>query len=222
MPENDAGPIAVIRENYDRLAEEYSSHVYAELANKPLDRELLGRFAASVTGCGQVCDMGCGPAHIARFLHDSGVAVFGLDLSPQMLAQARRLNPGIEFREGNLLALDLPNSSLAGITVFYAIVNLPLDSLPTVFGEMARVLQPDGRLLLTIHVGDEDIRPGELWGQPITMPFRLHDPEFIRKLLTEAGFEIEEIVRREPYAPEVEYQTRRAFLFARKPAAQTL
>jgi len=36
--------------------------------------------------------------------------------------------------------------------------------------------------------------------------------------LRAAGFVIEEIVEREPYAPDVEYQSRRAYIFARKPS----
>jgi ubiquinone/menaquinone biosynthesis C-methylase UbiE len=86
-----------------------------------------------------VCDMGCGPGQVARYLHEAGAPVFGLDLSPQMLEQARQLNPGISFREGNMLALDLQDRTLAGIAAFYAIVNIPKDSLPLVFREMERV-----------------------------------------------------------------------------------
>ena len=43
--------------------------------------------------------MGCGPGHVARYLHDAGPSVFGLDLSPGMLEQARKRNPDILFRE---------------------------------------------------------------------------------------------------------------------------
>ena len=57
----------------------------------------------------------------------------GLDLSPRMLDQARKLNPDILFREGNMLSLDIPEGSLAGITAFYAIVNIPSESLQAVF-----------------------------------------------------------------------------------------
>jgi ubiquinone/menaquinone biosynthesis C-methylase UbiE len=146
-------PIPSIRESYDQLAEEYANHLFHELENKPFDRDLLDRFAAGVGG--QVCDMGCGPGHVARYLRDAGVTVFGLDLSPQMLEQARNRNLDIRFREGNMLALDLEESSLAGITAFYAIVNLPPESWPQVFREMERVLQPNGLLLLAFHTGDE-------------------------------------------------------------------
>ena len=205
-----------IRADYDRIAEEYAQRIFHELKDKPLDRELLTRFAVHVKGHGSVCDMGCGPGHVARFLRDAGVEVCGLDLSPQMIAQARRLNSDVEFREGNMLALELSDASLAGITAFYAIVNIPVASLPVAFGEMFRVLAPGGLLLLAFHIGDEVLRPQELWGNPITMEFYHLRPELIQALLTQAGFEIQELIEREPYAPVVEYQSRRAYIFARK------
>ena len=205
-----------IRESYDRLADEYARRIFDELQHKPLDRELLDRFAAGVLGRGDVCDMGCGPGQVARYLHDAGATVFGLDLSPQMLEQARQLNPDISFREGNMLALDLQDGTLAGIAAFYAIVNIPKESLPLVFREMERVLQPGGLLLLAFHTGDEALHEEELWGRPISMDFFLLAPVAIRRYLEDAGLAVEEIVEREPYAPEVEYQSRRAYMFARK------
>lgn len=206
-----------VRESYDRLAEEYARRIFNELEHKPLDRELLDRFAAEVRGRGEICDMGCGPGHVARHLRDAGAAVFGLDLSPGMLEQARSLNPGVLFREGNMMALDLHDETLAGIAAFYAIVNIPKGSLPSVFREMERVLQPGGLLLLGFHSGDEAIHENELWGQPITMDFFLFQPPEIRRYLELAGLVIEEIIERDPY-PEVEYTSRRAYIFARKPA----
>jgi len=205
-----------VRESYDRLAEEYTRRIFDELRHKPLDRELLDRFAAAVRGRGEVCDMGCGPGHVARYLHDAGATIFGLDLSPGMLEQARRLNPGIRFREGNMLALDLPDETLAGIAGFYAIVNIPKGSLPVVLREMYRVLQPGGLLLLAFHCGDEALHEDELWGQPISMDFFFLQPSEIRRYLEAAGLATEEIVERDPY-PEVEYQSRRAYIFARRP-----
>jgi SAM-dependent methyltransferase len=208
-----------IRNNYDRIADDYAHKLFHELDHKPFDCELLKRFAASVKGRGAVCDIGCGPGHVARFLRDAGAEIFGLDLSPRMIAQARRLNPQIEFREGNMLALDLEDASLAGIIAFYAIVNIPADSLPLAFTEMYRVLHPGGLLLLTFHIGDDVLRPEELWGNRITMKFYQLQPQRIERLLANAGFAIEDVVERDPYAPDVEFQSRRAYIFARKPAA---
>jgi ubiquinone/menaquinone biosynthesis C-methylase UbiE len=213
-----------IQKSYDRVADEYARHIFSELEHKPLDRELLTRFAAAVKGKGEVCDMGCGPGHIARYLRDVGGAggsdhldVFGLDLSLGMLEEARRLNPDIPFRQGNMLALELSDASLAGITAFYAVVNLPRESLPQVFREMARVLQPGGLLLLSFHIGNETLHRDDWWERPVNMDFHFLNPQNVQHELEAAGLAVEEVVEREPYAPGVEHQCRRAYIFARKP-----
>lgn len=207
--------VGVIRENYDRLAAEYTAHISEELQHKPIDCELLLRFAEMTRGRGEVCDMACGPGHVARFLHSAQAQVFGLDLSPNMVEHARKLCPEIQFRVGNMLSLDLPDESLAGITAMYAIVNIPKESLPQVFHEMSRVLRPGGVLLLAFHLGDEQLDVPELFGEKVTMSFFKRNPGQIRTMLKVAGLEIDEIVERDPY-PEIEFQSRRAYIFARK------
>jgi len=205
-----------IRESYDRIADEYANRLADELQHKPRDRELLDRFAADVAGRGTVYDIGCGPGQVARYLRDAGVDVFGIDLSPEMVDEARGLNPDISFREGDMLALDLADGSLAGVVAFYAIVNIPEQSLLQVFREMHRVLQPGGVALIAFHIGDETVQERELFGRPIAMDFFFFQPSAIAERMVEAGFSIEEIVEREPYAAGVEFQSRRAYVFARK------
>jgi SAM-dependent methyltransferase len=205
-----------IANNYDRLAEAYARQLFHELKRKPLDRQLLEAFAARTAGRGEVCDMGCGPGQVARYLRDLGATVFGLDLSPQMVLQAQKLNPDIPFREGNMLAMDMDDGVLAGIVAFYAIVNIPFESLHLVFEEMARVLEPGGLLLLAFHVGDEVLRPPQLWEVSIAMDFFFFPPAVIRRLLEKAGFDIEKVIEREPYGSDVEHQSRRAYILARK------
>ena len=216
----DDDSLSSIRTSYDQLAAEYASRFVNELKQKPLDRELLSRFAREVAYLGEVCDIGCGPGHVTLYLRDAGATVFGLDLSPRMIERARQLNPDICFREGNMMALDLPDGALAGIVAFYAIVNISKECLPLVFREMERVLQPGGRMLLSFHIGDETLRLPELWGLPISMDFYFFPTLEIRRMLEGAGFAIEEVIEREPYAPEVEYQSRRAYIFARKLGTQ--
>jgi ubiquinone/menaquinone biosynthesis C-methylase UbiE len=162
--------------------------------------------------------MGCGPGHVARYLRDAGANVLGLDLSPRKLDKARQFNPDISFREGNMLALDLPDGTLAGIAAFYAIVNIPKGSLPAVLGGMARVLQPGGLLLLAFHTGDEALHQEELWGQHISMDFFLFPPSAIQRDIEAAGLVVQEIIERGPYPPEVECQSRRAYILAQKPS----
>jgi ubiquinone/menaquinone biosynthesis C-methylase UbiE len=208
--------IEKVQESYDRVAAEYAQRICGELEHKPLDRQLLDRFAAMVQGRGQVCDLGCGPGHVARYLHERGVQVMGLDLSAEMVEQARRRNPGIEFQQGNTLSLNRGEGIWAGIAAFYSIIHVPRTEIAVALSEMKRVLRPGGLLLLAFHVGDETVHLDEWWGQRVSLTFLFFRPEEMADSLRAAGFEIEEIVEREPY-PDVEHPSRRAYILAKKP-----
>ena len=163
-----------------------------------------------------VCDMGCGPGQIGRYLADRGLPVVGVDLSPGMLAQAAALNPDITFHVGDMRALAEPDGAWAGIAAFYSIIHVPPGEVVTALAEMGRVLQPDGLLLLAFHLGDEVVRSEEMMGQSVALDFWFYTPGQMSDWLGQAGYTVEEIIEREPYAPEVEHQSRRAYVLARK------
>ena len=60
--------------------------------------------------------MGCGPGRVSRFLRDDGASVFGLDVSPGMIEQARRLNPDISCQVGDMTAPTLQDDALAVVS----------------------------------------------------------------------------------------------------------
>jgi ubiquinone/menaquinone biosynthesis C-methylase UbiE len=212
--------ISDVQSSYDRIADEYTRHISDELRHKPLDCSLLDRFAESVRNEGLACDLGCGPGHIARYLQERGIQVCGMDLSQGMIEQARQLNSAIEFYQGDMRELPVKDNSWAGIAAFYAIVNLSAPDLIQALREMMRVLKPGGRLLLSFHTGDDTSQmEEELWGNQIALEFYFFRVSTVAGYIRNAGFEIEEIVEREPYARDVEYQSKRAYIFAQKPMA---
>ena len=105
----------VIQASYNAVARAYADEIFDELKNKPFDRNQLDRFADRVRGRGLVCDLGCGPAQVARYLQERGVNAFGFDLSAAMLSEAQRLNPDLSFVLGCMFAMGLRSDSLAGI-----------------------------------------------------------------------------------------------------------
>ncbi|HEX6818566.1 MAG TPA: methyltransferase domain-containing protein [Ktedonobacterales bacterium] len=202
--------------SYDRVAGEYAAQFFGELAHKPLDRALLDAFAEEVRGIGPVADIGCGPGQVANYLADRGVDARGIDLSPEMVARAQQLSPAIPFSVGSMLALDLPDTSLGGITAFYSIIHIPPAHVPQALAEFHRVLRPGGLLLLAFHVGDEVIHREEWWDQPVALDFQFYQPDMLAHELESAGFTVEMRMIRAPYVPH-EHPSQRGYLLARKP-----
>lgn len=201
---------------YDRVAAEYAAHYLGELAYKPLDRALLDCFAEQVRGRGPVGDIGCGPGQVTRYLHERGLPVVGIDLSPEMVAQARQHHPGLTFRQGTMLDLDVEDGAWAGLVSLYSIIHLEHDLVPRAIAEFYRVLQPGGLVLLSCHLGQERRHLDEWWGHPVDIDFLFFERPTVEGWLQGAGFTIQARIEREPYVPN-EVATQRAYLLARKP-----
>src|SRR3954471_6019149 len=110
------------RTSYDIDAAGYAEKVRGLLDRMPDLRASLTLFAELVrdAGGGPVADVGCGPGYVTRPLHDLGVDAFGIDLSPEMIAIARRDHPDLRFEVGTMTDLDLANKSVTGVLAFWS------------------------------------------------------------------------------------------------------
>ncbi len=206
-----------IESMYDAVAKEWAEEFSGEHEKKPKDQEMLLRFSQEIGDRRPVWDFGCGPGNTAKYLSNLGVEISGLDLSEKILEQARAVHPEINFRKGNILDLEFENDSIAGVAAFYAIVHFTKEQAGRAFREVFRVLQPGGIFLFTYHIGDETLHIDEFLGKNVDIDFMFFTADFIFSCLKDSGFERIEIIEREPY-PGVEYESRRAYVFATKPA----
>ncbi|MEW6057763.1 MAG: class I SAM-dependent methyltransferase [Bdellovibrionota bacterium] len=203
-----------LSDSYSRVADEYARRIFDELEFKPKDREILNQFSAQVSSKGRICDLGCGPGHVSKYLRERGLDVFGVDVSSGMLDQARLLNPEIEFQHMDMSALDFKDGSLAGVVALYSVIHIPRDEVVSVLTEIRRVLAVQGTLLLSHHIGNQTLRLDEWWGKKVHLDFLFFERKEMEGYLEKAGFEVQACIEREPYGPEVEAQTRRAYYFA--------
>lgn len=150
-----------IRASYDRVAAEYAARIFHELDGKPLDRALLEEVAARAQGL--VCDLGCGPGHVAKFLSELGANVLGLDLSPRMIGEARRLSPRLRFEVADILDLPFDDASVGGVVAMYSLIHFDALELNRAAREIARVLTHGGILLTAFHRGSEVRHVDDLW-----------------------------------------------------------
>jgi SAM-dependent methyltransferase len=202
--------------SYNQVAAEYAEKFKDEMDDKPFDRDCLHRLAREVGILGPICDMGCGPGQIARYLHRQGVPTWGVDLSPRMVTEAQRLNLEIKFYQGNMLALRDPDNAWGGIAAFYCIIHIPRGRIVEALLEMKRALKPGGVLLIAFHIGQEIKHLDVWWDKPVNLDFAFFLPDEMEGWLREPGYHLEQTLVRDPN-PDVEVETRRTYIFARKP-----
>lgn len=86
-------------------------------------------------------------------LYGEDVELVGIDLSPKMLAVARRraaeLGREVDLREGDAEQLPFPDTSFDTVVCTLAVCAVP--DRDRALAEMHRVLRPGGRLLLLDH-----------------------------------------------------------------------
>ena len=216
------GPAARDRKvaaEYDRLADAYTAALADELDGKPFDRWLLARLAADTAG-GQGLDVACGPGQVAGFLSERGLAMTGLDLSPNMIEWARLQHEGVQFLQGSFVVPPMPRGGdprdpgWALVTAWYAVVHLASSELVATLAALVRVLRRGGVLALATHVGQEVRHPGTLWDVPTDLDFVLHDPDAVIAAAEQAGLVDVEWYRRSPLPQEA--STERLYLVGRR------
>jgi ubiquinone/menaquinone biosynthesis C-methylase UbiE len=107
----------------------------------------------------RVLDVACGTGIVARIakerLGESG-RVVGIDLSPPMLAVARRVAPRIDWREGDASALPLHDDEQFDVVVCQQGLQFFPDR-PAAAREMRRALAAGGRLAVSTWRPDEEL-----------------------------------------------------------------
>ena len=96
----------------------------------------LGRFRPGT----RVIDLGCGSGVFTDLLKKRGFDSVGVDLSPRLIAVARRSYPGVEFVEGDVEKLPFADASFDGVLLSGIVHHLPDPSRCA--AEVHRILKP--------------------------------------------------------------------------------
>lgn len=163
------------RAAYDAAAADYAAAFPGTEPEQPLELAMIDHFVdllREVRDAPEVIDAGCGTGRMARLLTDLGCRVRGIDLSPGMLAIARRDHPDIPVVEGSLTALPYADASADGWFAWYSTMYLTDAELGTAVREAARVVRPGGLALAAFQVGEGSHEVGEAFralGHDVTL-----------------------------------------------------
>jgi trans-aconitate 2-methyltransferase len=93
----------------------------------------------------RILDLGCGTGQLTEQVAASGANVIGLDRSPDMIREARRLYPHLSFREGDADNFDVADP----LDAIFSNATLHWITRPDATAQcIARALKPNGRLVV--------------------------------------------------------------------------
>jgi demethylmenaquinone methyltransferase/2-methoxy-6-polyprenyl-1,4-benzoquinol methylase len=94
----------------------------------------------------RILDIACGTGTSTVPLAKAGATVVGVDFSPEMIAEAQRKHPELEFRVADATELPFGDDEFDAVTISFGLRNVQQPKVA--LAEMYRVLKPGGRLVV--------------------------------------------------------------------------
>lgn len=139
----------LVRRGYDCCADAYFK------ARREGSADVLAGLLSRLPEGSRVADLGCGPGiPITRALAERHQVV-GIDISPKMIALARKNAPGAEFICSDVMATGLALGPFDAVVAMYVVFHLPREEHESLFRRVYSWLRPGGYLLATVSVLNE-------------------------------------------------------------------
>ena len=177
-----------IRRAYDELAGTYAEWRSAD----GRELELLESVLEPLSADARVLDAGCGQGRPVLSRIDERAAAVGLDFSRSQLRLAAGAVPDAGLVQGDLTEMPLRAGSVDAVVALHTLIHVPNAEQPAAIDELARVLRPDGRLLVSDGPAAWAGRTPDWLGGGAAMAWEIAGAERTCGELRAAGFVVEE------------------------------
>jgi len=178
---------ALVAAGYDAMIDTWETWK-AQITDDPR-ADWCDELVARLPRGGRVVELGCGGGTDETRLLADRFRLTAIDLSAEQLRRARERVPEAAFLQGDIAELELDPASVDAVAAFYVLNHVPRELLAGLFARVHRWLAPGGLFLATLGATDLPGWTGEWLGQPTY--FAGFAPETNRRLLADAGFELE-------------------------------
>lgn len=181
MPDKDS-----IRRSYDELAE-----IYAEGRSEGgYGIEVLEQFLDFLSQMPRILDAGCGQGSpVLRRLTESATAI-GIDFSREQLRLADENASGAPLVQGDMTTLPFQDDVFDAVTAYHSLIHIPIDDHQTVIDEFARILRPNGRLLLSEGMEEWTGKNSDWLDSDVEMQWSIAGADATREHVQNAGFTV--------------------------------
>jgi ubiquinone/menaquinone biosynthesis C-methylase UbiE len=136
-------------DGWQKVAARYNDS-FAPVTTQSIDALL---DAAHVRNGTKVLDVACGPGYVTAAAASRGASALGVDFSSEMVLEARRRYPGVQFMEGDAEALTLPSAAFDAVVFNFGMLHFAQPE--RAITEAHRVLCRNGHVAFTVWAAPE-------------------------------------------------------------------
>lgn len=174
----------LVREGYDKVAEEY-----ATARNQFSNTKYLDKLNSLIKPNSTILDIGCGAGlPIDKYFVDHGHKVIGIDISQKQIELVKKNVPQGEFFVNDMSDLKVGEYQLDVVVSFYAIFHIPREEHETLFKKINSFLPEGGLLLVTMGAGEYEGLEDNFLGTKMWWSHFGADRN--RQIIQNVGFEI--------------------------------
>ncbi len=192
---------AITQATYNKVAQQY----WEKVTRADQYNSSYAAFCQLLPQKAKVFELGCGPGNVTQYMLNKrpDLHYTASDLSPNMLALAKKHNPHAHFLQLDCRNIATLNQKFDAIIGAFVLPYLNKTECATLISDCAKALTPKGMLYLSTMEGDEDQSGFEhtSFSGEDQVYINYHQEAFLRECLAENGFEILHLIKQACHEP---------------------
>lgn len=180
-----------LKETYNKIAKDWSNNT----GGGDSWMEGIDVFLLFLSKGAKILDLGCGSGYKTKYIHDKGFEVEGVDFSEEMIKNAERKYPEINFDILDVYDLDKYSKRFDGIFSQAVLMHIPKKEIFDILEKIVSKLNKGGVIYISMPeikvVGiEEEMRTDNDYGYDYERFFSYYTLDEVKKLFREIGLEI--------------------------------
>jgi cyclopropane fatty-acyl-phospholipid synthase-like methyltransferase len=178
-----------------RVYNQYVKEYIDKFLNFDLYHDTFDDFLSVLKQDDSVLELGCGPGNVVKYFTKkrSDLKISGIDLAPEMLAQARILNPNAIFKLMDIRDIHKLTEKFDAIVGAFCLPYLSYNDIESFFINLNNLTKPNGLIYISCMEGEIDKSGFEKtsFTGDSQIYIYYHQRDNLKSLLSKNGFVIE-------------------------------